>query len=812
VGYDLGVDLGTTFVAAAVSRGGRAEMCTLGNQTVVSPAVAYLNEQSALVFGEAAERRALSHPDRVERWFKRRLGDPTPVVLGGVPYQVTALMAAQLRDVLDKVAKVEGGPPDRVALTYPANWGPYRRELLEEIPHLAGLPHHVVLTEPEAAAEYYGASRQLGEGDAIAVYDLGGGTFDATVLRKQNGAVEVIGDPEGIERLGGIDFDEAIMQWINYSHSGALAELDMTDPEAAAATANLRQECVQAKEALSVDTETTIPVLLPSRHFYARLTRQDFEAMIRAPIESTIGTLVRAVHTARLDVQQLAAILLVGGSSRIPLIERMVAEATGRPIVFDAHPKYAVSLGAAMVAGRRPVAAGVGHTAASRRVGLGRATAAASGGAAPPAGAAPLGRAPAAATGGAAPPDGAAPIISHSSPSAGSRPTPTAPGAAAAGPPRQPGGSADPRRPARRSRSLWTAVAAAVVALLAAGVAVYIGNRSGPSSDAGASSTSLPPATSASSTARATPTVSAAVATPFLDQPVKLAFAPNYVAASPNGHQLYIAQDNERLSVVDTADNRVTANEIKVPGPAKFLSFSPDGRYAYVSLWDKEGGRLHAVTILDTTDDAIVKTIPVDTRPYLAAVTPDGRWLYVPNHDTHTVTVIDTRRLEIVKRIIVPKNPHYVSFSIDGKRAYVADHESNVISVIDTSLRKPIATIRVGMSPHSVEQNPRRPMVINVNWQGRSVCVINTITNKVRKTIPVGYEPMNVHWSPDGRYAYVVNNGSNSLSVIDANALIVTATLPTGRAPTAIAVVPDGSKGYVSNSKDNSLTVVRLAR
>src|SRR4051794_36966014 len=187
VGYDLGVDLGTTFVAAAISRDGRAEMCTLGNQTVVSPAVAYLTEQSTLIFGEAAERRALSQPDRVERAFKRRLGDPTPVVLGGVPYQVTALMAAQLRDILAMVTAVEGEPPGRVALTYPANWGPYRRELFEEIPHLAGLRQHVALTEPEAAAAYYGAARQLGDGDAIAVYDLGGGTFDATVLRKRNG-------------------------------------------------------------------------------------------------------------------------------------------------------------------------------------------------------------------------------------------------------------------------------------------------------------------------------------------------------------------------------------------------------------------------------------------------------------------------------------------------------------------------------------------------------------------------------------------------------------------------------------------------
>src|ERR671938_1757404 len=117
VGYDLGVDLGTTFVAAAISRDGRAEMCALGNQTVVSPAVVYLTERSTLVFGEAAERRALSQPDRVEREFKRRLGDPTPVVLGGVPHHVTALMGALLRDVLGRVTTVEGAPPDRVALT-----------------------------------------------------------------------------------------------------------------------------------------------------------------------------------------------------------------------------------------------------------------------------------------------------------------------------------------------------------------------------------------------------------------------------------------------------------------------------------------------------------------------------------------------------------------------------------------------------------------------------------------------------------------------------------------------------------------------
>ncbi|MEU4236198.1 Hsp70 family protein [Actinoplanes sp. NPDC026619] len=727
--YELGVDLGTTFVAAAVARDGRTEMCTLSNQNVISPAIVCLAEDERLVFGEAAERRALSHPDRVERAFKRRLGDPTPVVLGGVPLQVTALMAEQLRDVLGTVTRLEGRPPDRVALTCPANWGPYRRELFEEVPHLAGVADHVVLTEPEAAAAYYGAARMLGEGDTLAVYDLGGGTFDATVLRKRNGIVEVMGDPDGIERLGGIDFDEAILQWINYRYEGALTELDMSDPMAAAAMVKLRQECVQAKEALSADTETTIPVLLPHRQFAARLTRPEFEGMIRAPIESTIGTLVRAVHTARLDVRQLSAVLLVGGSSQIPLIERMITEEIGRPTVSDAHPKHAVALGAATVAARRPVKA-------------------------------------------------------------------PAPAPAQAEPRVVPGDKSDSRR--------WWWAGIAVVLLLGAGTFFFLTRKNEPPPIAAPVRTTAPAVTAAAVAA-------VAVAVPALDTPVKLGSAPNYVAASPDGRRLYIADGNRTVSVLDTSTNRVITTGIQVPGPAQFLSFSPDGRYVYVSLWDSRGGKIHAVSILDTIDNTIKKTITVRTRPFLAAVTPDGRRLYVPNHDSHTVTVIDTERMTQVGEITVPPEPHYVSFSVDGKRAYIADHESNEITVVDTATGKPLKNIKVGRSPHSVEQNPRRPLVVNVNWDDETVSAIDTTTDTVRATIRVGRRPVNIHWSPDGRYAYVVNSGSDTVSVIRADTLTVTATLPAGKFPTSIAVLPDGTRGYVSNKQANSLTVLRLS-
>jgi len=786
MGYDLGVDLGTTFVAAAISRDGRAEMCTLGSQTVVEPAVVYLGETSRLVFGEAAERRALTQPDRVEREFKRRLGDPTPIVLGGVPYHVTALMGALLKDVLAKVTAVEGVPPLRVALTYPANWGPYRRELFEEVPQRAGLTGHLALTEPEAAAAYYATSRDLEDGATIAVYDLGGGTFDAAVLRKHDGTVDLVGEPEGIERLGGVDFDEAIIQWINYSHGGVLAELDMADPQVPAAMAKLRQECVQAKEALSSDTETTIPVLLPNRHFSVLLTRRDFEGMIRAEIEATIGALVRAVRTAHLDVDQLSSVLLVGGSSRIPLVERMISEELARPTVVDAHPKYSVALGAAMVAAGRPSSpAAEGH----RRP--------------PP-----------------------APVIADVDPRTSQTVGPvgeplvgTTLGTAVAAPP-PPGG-----RRTIKSRRALAALAVAAVLVLAAGVTYAM---AGSRRATGNSATSTTAASSPSSgvTTRPSPSgsgapsaspsggagtsaVLSAVPVPHLDHHVKLGFTPTYVAASPNGHQLYIAGADKFVAVFDVVADKVVTR-VRVPGPAQFLSFSPDGRYVYVSLWDVQYGSIHEVVILDTRDDSVRPPIPVDTRPFLAAVTPDSRWLWVPNHDTASISVIDTALDRVVKKIPVPKNPHYVSFSVDGRRAYVADHESNVVTVIDTATERIMEEVRVGKSPHSLEQNPRRPELMNVNYDARSVSVIDTRSNDVVKTIDVGEKPQNIHWSPDGRFAYVVNNGSGTLSVISADSWQVTVVLPTGKLPTAVAVAPDGSHGYVSNGGDRTLTIFAL--
>ncbi|TCK26110.1 Hsp70 family protein [Pseudonocardia endophytica] len=352
MGYGLGVDLGTTFTAAAVERDGRVEMATLGDRTAAVPSVVLLRGDGTVLTGDAADRRAASEPDRVAREVKRRLGDPMPVLLGGAPQPVQELMAMQLRDVVRVVSEREGGAPDEVTLTHPANWGPYKKELFGQIPRRAGIDRVRMLTEPEAAAAHYASTERVPEGAVVAVYDLGGGTFDATVLRTSGEGFEILGTPEGIEGLGGIDFDEAVYAHVDRVLDGALSGLDPADIRATAAAIRLRHECVLAKEALSADTEATIPVLLPAVQTEVRLTRGEFETMIQPSVAATVEAMRRALRSAGVTPDELHTVLLVGGSSRIPAVARMVSAELGRPTSVDAHPKHAIALGAAQLSRR----------------------------------------------------------------------------------------------------------------------------------------------------------------------------------------------------------------------------------------------------------------------------------------------------------------------------------------------------------------------------------------------------------------------------------------------------------------------------
>lgn len=350
--YQVGIDLGTTYTAAAVHRDDTAAIFSLGGRAASIPSVVLLREDETILTGEAAVRRAITEPERVAREFKRRLGDTTPIIVGGSPYSAEALMARLLRSVIEEIETREGESPSQIAVSHPANWGPYKLDLFGQALRLAGLDEDTVitLTEPEAAAISYANQERVDEGQIVAVYDLGGGTFDACVLRRTAQGFEIIGKPEGIERLGGIDFDAAVFAHVARSLDGAFDDLDPDDPTTMAAVARLRADCVDAKEALSADTDATIPVLLPNLQTEVRLTRREFESVVRPSLVDSLEAMRRAVASAGVEMDQVAKVLLVGGSSRIPLVAQMVSSELGRPVAVDAHPKHAIAIGAAYAA------------------------------------------------------------------------------------------------------------------------------------------------------------------------------------------------------------------------------------------------------------------------------------------------------------------------------------------------------------------------------------------------------------------------------------------------------------------------------
>ncbi|GAA3677797.1 hypothetical protein GCM10022267_75770 [Lentzea roselyniae] len=349
MGYGLGIDLGTTFTAAAVCGDSGTQVVALG-RGVVTSSVVFVRPDGRLLTGDAADAAAASDPTRVSRGHKRRLGDPTPIVIGGAAFSPQALLAAQLKDVIAKVTKLQGGPPEQVVLTCPAVWGPYRREQFDEVPRLAGLSNVRIVTEPEAAATHYSVERRLGDGELVAVYDLGGGTFDTTILRARSDGMEILGTPEGIERMGGMDFDESLMAHVDAALDGALSALDPADPESAATLAATRTNCVQAKETLSTEPEVTIRVPLAGDEREVTVSRIEFNEMIRPSVALTTEALHRTINSAGLRTEDLAGVLLAGGSSRIPLVPQAVSEAFGKPVRVSLHPKFTVALGAAAVA------------------------------------------------------------------------------------------------------------------------------------------------------------------------------------------------------------------------------------------------------------------------------------------------------------------------------------------------------------------------------------------------------------------------------------------------------------------------------
>lgn len=349
--FFLAVDVGTSRTAAATVRTAADGTITaapfpLGRHADSAPSVVFVAD-GELLFGDAAARRGIALPERLVREFKRRIGDETPIFAGDRRFTPEQLYALTVAWVIDTVTEREGRRPAEVSVTVPVTWGGHRRNLVSSALNRAGWRDVRLLSEPEAAARHYEAQNPLTPGSLLCVYDLGGGTFDAVLLRKRDdGTVEVVGEPAGLDAFGGADFDDLVLRH-SLAAAGLSPEVLAADPDARVALSALRRECVDAKESLSFDAETVIPVLVGDGRTTVRLTRSELEAMIEDGIESTVDVVSDVLSSAGASPDDVEAILLTGGSSRIPRIAQLLSERFDRPVAVDADPKAIIAMGAA---------------------------------------------------------------------------------------------------------------------------------------------------------------------------------------------------------------------------------------------------------------------------------------------------------------------------------------------------------------------------------------------------------------------------------------------------------------------------------
>ncbi|NEM05244.1 serine/threonine-protein kinase [Geodermatophilus normandii] len=379
--------------------------------------------------------------------------------------------------------------------------------------------------------------------------------------------------------------------------------------------------------------------------------------------------------------------------------------------------------------------------------------------------------------------------------------------------PSPPGGPGRAPRPRRRRIAL---VSALVLVLVAAGLAVFLWPRDRGGADAAgtptgsAGSTLAPEATSAPPSSDAPPPVSLAVPTQLGD-PIPVPPTPGFIAIAPDGRYAYIAHRTQGFVSVLDLTSQVDSSRIPIPaGPPQFITFSPDGSRAYVTVYD-DPNSVHAVVVVDTTTNAVLQTIEVGLRPYAPATSPDGRRLYVPLHNEGRVQVVDTTTGETVDSYTVPENPHWIAVSADGRRAYTANHESGVLSVLDLADGgRVVQEIPAGVSPHSVAISPDGSRVAVVAFDSSEAFLVDTATDTPLGSRAVGARPQDVSWAADGARFYTADVESDTMSVVDARTLEVTASPPTGDGPTSVAVSPDGRRAYVTNLNDATVVVYQL--
>ncbi|MEU4742881.1 type VII secretion-associated protein [Actinosynnema sp. NPDC023658] len=343
----VAVDFGTSSTCVAMSLHGREPQVVVVDGQPIVPSAVFAAADGTLFVGQEAERQAAVDPSRYEPHPKRRV-DEGELLLGTSVLPVVDVVRAVLTRAVDEARHVAGGARvDLLVLTHPADWGAIRTRVLLQAAR--GLAQEVRLVpEPVAAAVFHSATHAIPDGAALAVLDLGGGTVDASVVVRQGGTFRVLatkGDPG----FGGADVDQALLEHIGSlvapGDPDAWRELvegrEMSDRRKRRV---LRQDVRGAKESLSRHAYTDVP--MPPPFPDAHVTRTDLERLISTPLNRAAALVVTAVRDAGLDPRGLAGVFLVGGSSRIPLVARLVLEQSGVVPTSIDQPETVVARGA----------------------------------------------------------------------------------------------------------------------------------------------------------------------------------------------------------------------------------------------------------------------------------------------------------------------------------------------------------------------------------------------------------------------------------------------------------------------------------
>lgn len=361
----LAISLGTSRITATTASIVQSDDNEIGANapealTLTMPAVAFIEEDGTVFVGDEAEARAPAHPERVIREFTRRIGDDVAITVADhfiSPESVTALVA---RSVVDEVTR-RAHAPSALAVTHPLSWSRHRVNRLDAALEREGMHGVTFIADPIAAAMHHAGTHEYRRGDRIAVYDLGGTSFDAVVLRHEGGGeFSVTGEPVHLHDLGGADFDDLLLGHVIANADADIVQMAEDSAHSREALAQLRRDVVRAKETLSSAGDARIPVPFSADGASVRITRAEFEAMIGERLEPTLDAFERALESAATEHADLKAILLTGGSARVPLVAQRMSERFDRLLAVGDNP------GLTAVAGAAGSAAAAVATAAAR--------------------------------------------------------------------------------------------------------------------------------------------------------------------------------------------------------------------------------------------------------------------------------------------------------------------------------------------------------------------------------------------------------------------------------------------------------------